>query len=74
MRSKCTDEFVISSNMMNHLPFSLPLQLILPEQETAQVYLNDISSNEICFHGKYARVNLIIQNQIYEEDSLKGLL
>jgi len=58
MRSKCTDEFVISSNMMNHLPFFLPLQLTLPEQETAQAYLNDISPNEICFHGKRARALL----------------
>jgi hypothetical protein len=44
--------------MINHLPFFLPLQLTLPEQETAQAYLNDISPNEICFHGKRARALL----------------
>jgi hypothetical protein len=36
MRSKCTDEFVISSNMINHLPFFLPLQLTLPEQKNCK--------------------------------------
>ena len=44
--SKCTDEFVLSSNMIDALPFSLLLQLTLPEQETAQVYLNDARAQE----------------------------
>jgi len=69
MKSKCTDEFVISSNMINRLPFSLPLQLTLPEQKTAQAYLNDISLNEICFHGKCARA--LLQFISPEESFLK---
>jgi hypothetical protein len=64
MRSKCTDEFVISSNMMNALPFPLLLQLTSPEQKTAQVYLNDISPNEICFQGKYARAGCTARDKV----------
>jgi hypothetical protein len=44
---KCTDEFVLSSNMIDALPFSLLLQLTLPEQETAQVYLNDARASTV---------------------------